>query len=120
MMRNPFNEMIILAEDKKPKRNTGIASVLGLMKDLLDFQDKVRACAEAQVSPKAQQVVGRFNDQLVEMYEGLSGIAQSAIYEMKEEAAEESLEEDVVEKVEKTDRADRVDSSLRSPIAPKM
>jgi len=116
-MKKQFNEMIVLAEDKKPKKNSGVAAVLGLMKDLLDFQDKVNACAEAQISPESQQVVGSFNDQLVKMYKSLGKIAEGAIYEMKEEAPveEEVVEEEPVERL-----VEKVESTVKPPVAPTM
>jgi len=126
-MKSQFNEMIILAEDKKTKSNSDVASVLGLMKDLLDFQDKVDKCAEAQVSPKNQQVIESFDDVLIKMYKELGVIAESAIYKMKDESigdAEVEVEETEIEGsegavIEKSD-IDKSETKLTPPVIPTM
>jgi len=66
-------------KDKKDKssRGGGIAACLNLMKQLLDFQELITECADAQDMDQNKQKIEAFNTQLDQMYSDLIEMAKS-------------------------------------------
>ena len=69
---------------KKTKKGGGVAAILGLAKDLMDFQDKVNACCEAQDLTEIKQKIESHADALAKMYEDLLDIAKTGVKAIRE------------------------------------
>jgi len=71
---------------KKTKKGGGVAAILGLAKDLMDFQDKVNACSDAQDISENKQKIESHAAALSKMYEDLLDIAKAGVKSIRENA----------------------------------
>lgn len=81
-----FNTITLTAEDKKGKG--GVNSVLVLMKEMLEFQDKIGACLESQTNPEYKEKLEKFQKYLELMYKELLAIAARALEDRRSVAKE--------------------------------
>lgn len=102
-----FNELICLAKDKK--KGGSLGSIFKLIQDLLEFEDKIVECADAQEMGENKERIEALKAETGEMYNTLFEMAQGGVdsyrnkIEMQEEVdgfedvEEEKLEEDRAE-----------------------
>jgi len=81
-----LDDIFIKAEVKKPKKGTGLASALQLIKDLNEFQAKVEECVEAQDLAENKEKIQAFVNEITKMYDVLFEIAKAGVKSIKEEA----------------------------------
>ena len=84
-MTSPYNEMIILGQNKKEKKGDGINAVLVLMKDIRDFQDKIETCIQAQTMEPTKEKVKQFDRMIDKMYKDLLEIASGGIKSIRKQ-----------------------------------
>jgi hypothetical protein len=72
---------------KKTKKGGGVAAILGLAKDLMDFQSKVNDCCEAQDMTEIKTKIESHADALAKMYEDLLDIAKAGVKSIRENAS---------------------------------
>ena len=71
---------------KKVKKGGGVAAILGLAKDLMDFQDKVNTCCESQDMTEIRSKIESHAESLAKMYEDLLDIAKTGVKAIRENA----------------------------------
>ena len=71
---------------KKVKKGGGVAAILGLAKDLMDFQDKVNTCCESQDMTEIKNKIESHAEALAKMYEDLLDIAKTGVKAIRENA----------------------------------
>jgi hypothetical protein len=69
---------------KKTKKGGGVAAILGLAKDLMDFQAKVNDCCEAQDMTEIKDKIESHAESLAKMYEDLLDIAKAGVKSIRE------------------------------------
>jgi len=108
------NNMIVLGEKKK---GNGTHEILNLMKEIIDFQDKVEIAAEAQANPKQKAVIDGFLSDLEAMNDQLLEMAKGAIKSVRRQVEKdvESVEQDGPEVTVEDER-----TKVVSPVAPSM
>ena len=86
-MSEDYKDIYVTASDKKLKKGgeDGINSVLVLMKDTRDFQDKVEATLEAQTNPEQRAKIEAFYDDIEKMYQVLLDIASNGIKKVRKQ-----------------------------------
>jgi len=84
-VQSQFNQMIVLAEDKRAKKGNGINSILKFMSETIDFNDKLNACIESQDMAENKAILEKYSQMIEELYTGLSGIASGGIKSLKED-----------------------------------
>jgi hypothetical protein len=137
---NQFNELIVMAEKAK-KKGGSMAAVFKLIQELLDFEEKIQECCNAQEMAENRQKIESFMGEIDKMYDvlfemargGISNIRsqrqgdtilneeQKGITEGPKEIIEEDVEEDIeIEPiVEKSDKR-KTPVMLNVPTIPKM
>lgn len=90
-MSEDYKDIFVTATDNKAKKGDGINSVLVLMKDVRDFQEKIESCAEAQAIAENKAKIEEFQSYVEDMYEVLLGMASEGVrvVRQKEDVAEE-------------------------------
>lgn len=73
------DNILVTASDKKRKKGGGINEILRLMGELLDFQEKIEACSEAQDLSENKQKLDELNDKLSEGYQGLVDVVSGGM-----------------------------------------
>ena len=76
--------IIRVSEDKKAKKGEGIGSILVLMKELCEFQDKVDTCLQAQEIADIKAKIQQFDPMLDKMYQVLVDIAKGGMNAVRE------------------------------------
>ena len=115
-MSNKFNEMICLAEKAK-KKGGSLRAIFKLIQDLLEFEDKIVECSEAQEMGENRERIEALKVETGEMYNTLFEMAQGGVdsyrnkLEVQEERADgfEGEEEELLEE-------DRAEESLAEAI----
>jgi len=108
------NDLLVVSEKKK---GNGTGEVLNLMKEVMDFQSKIDAAAEAQSNPSQRAAIEGFSADIAEMYSKLLEMAKGGIRSVRKSVHEdvETIEEEgpgvTVEKEE---------TVVRPPVAPSM
>ena len=102
---------ILRISEKTVKKDDGVNSVLVLLKDLRDFQDKVTTCLEAQTSVESRQRVERHQSSLEDMYGDLIEVASGGVRSIGDKP--ESQEQYSGDTLPQED-------SVRAPIEPTM
>lgn len=69
---------------KKTKKGGGVAAILGLAKDLMDFQSKVNDCCESQDMTEIKSKIESHAESLAKMYEDLLDIAKAGVKSIRE------------------------------------
>lgn len=77
-MQEQFNKITVVAEEKK-KKGQGLNAILTLMKDMVNFQDRVRDCIEAQDIKENVDKLAKFSECIEGMYSDLLDMAAPAI-----------------------------------------
>lgn len=139
-MKSQFNTMFALAADKK--KGGSLGAIFKLITELLDFEDKIIECAEAQEMGENKSRIEALKEETGQMYTTLFEMAQGGVdsyrnkpdikedaegFEAEEEEvleedrAEDSLEEAILE-LPKPSTVNSVSAptSLRLPEKPKM
>ena len=78
-MSSKQDNIFILASEKATKKGTGINAILGLLKDFVDFQDKLCVAMEAQDIAENRQKLEAFCGKMEEMYEELLNMARGGV-----------------------------------------
>jgi len=108
-MTTEFNSnMIVLGENKQ--KGDGVNAVLNFMKEVRDFQEKIDACAEAQINPTSKATIEKFSDYVEDMYANLLDMAKGGIRKIRRPDEVQEAPEVVVEK----------GTSVNSPVRPTM
>lgn len=101
-----FNELILMAEKSK-KKGGSMAAVFKLIQELLDFEDKLQECINAQEMTQNKQKIESFMSEIDKMYDVLFQMARGGISSIRdqrdgiEELTEDSQPEpDIEEGVE--------------------
>ena len=90
MPKYELNQNIIrLSSDDKKKKNGGINAVLALMRETLEFQEKVDLCMEEQQLEPNRQKIAEFDAMLDTMYDALLGIASGGVQSVRERTRQE-------------------------------
>lgn len=75
--------------DEKKKKGRGIHEILTLMKDLIDFQEKVEACIDAQELSQNKEKIEQFDRHLDDMYDSLLEVVSGGVRDVRKNRAEE-------------------------------
>ena len=106
---------------KKTKKGGGVAAILGLAKDLMDFQDKVNACCEAQDITENKQKIESHATALSKMYEDLLDIAKAGVKSIRENANVETVGEEPKQEMDAAPApATSEKSMIQSPSIPSL
>jgi hypothetical protein len=118
-MTTPYNDIIILAEDKdkKKKKGGGINAILTLMKEMIDFQEQIQACIEAQDLTENKEKIAKCSTAIESMYMELVELVRPAIRPVTETPSLEAPEQALEEKPEPV-RVVQDTSQVKKPIAP--
>ena len=112
---------ILTASDGK-KKGGGVSAILGLMKDIVDFQGKIEACAEAQDIAENRNKIEEFGEYISGMWEACSGIANGSIRSIRK--SDDHPLADVLdtgeEEVEVGIAQEHTPSSVQTPTRPTM
>ena len=84
MMNKQFNELIVLGE-KARKRGGSMAAVFKLIEELLDFEEKIQACMDAQEMTENKSKIESFMSEIDNMYDVLFEMARGGISEIRNE-----------------------------------
>ena len=84
MMNKQFNELIVLGE-KARKRGGSMAAVFKLIEELLDFEEKIQACMDAQEMTENKSKIESFMSEIDKMYDVLFEMARGGISEIRNE-----------------------------------
>lgn len=109
------------AEDgtkKKGKKGSGVSAVLGLMQELITFQEKVDATVEAQDITENRTKITEHAKALEGMYKSLSEIAAGGVRAMGQSVAQPNMDEEP--QPEMTNPQDKDTSTVppRMPLSP--
>jgi len=86
-MRNTqFNELIVLSE-KARKRGGSMAAVFKLIEELLDFEEKIQACIDAQEMAENKSKIESFMSEIDGMYDILFEMARGGISAIRNDRA---------------------------------
>jgi len=94
-----FNELILMAEKSK-KKGGSMAAVFKLIQELLDFEDKIQECINAQEIAQNKSKLESFMDDIDKMYDVLFQMARGGISSIRDQRSglegdfEGELEED--------------------------
>ncbi len=142
-MKSPFNELILVAgKDGGKKKGKSLEAIFKLIQSLLEFEDKIVECSEAQEMGENKERIEALKAETGEMYNSLFEMAQGGVdsYRNKIESMEpveddtdsedknvEDLREreeigDAVLELPKQSKVNSVTAptSLRLPSVPKM
>ena len=109
----------VFAEDKTTKKGTGVQAVLKFMSDTIAFDDKLKACIEAQDNPESKLELAKYVEMIDSLYKTLSKTAEGGINTLKEDAAETARE--VKENVEEVVKKEPIESAIvNAPVIPTM
>lgn len=103
------NSMLVVSEKKK---GNGTGEVLNLMKEVMDFQGKIDAAAEAQTDPSQRAAIEGFSEDIASMYEKLLEMAKGGIRSVRR-----SVEKDT-EVIEDGDVGPEISKGKTSVISP--
>ena len=82
-----FNELIVMAEKAK-KKGGSMASVFKLIQELLDFEEKIQECINAQEMSENQNKIEAFMGDIDRLYDVLFEIARGGISSIRNDRAE--------------------------------
>ena len=134
-MNTRFNEMIILAKDNK-KKGGSLAAIFKLIEELLEFEDKIVECAEAQEMGENKERIEALKTETGKMYDTLFEMAQGGVESYRTRQVLDA--DDIVDTVDPEDDVEELDvdiidlpkpsqvskvtapTSLRMPQAPKI
>ena len=74
----------------KVQKGGGVNAILGLLQDLLAFQDKVSGTAEAQDMNENRQKLENFQSNLGKMYEELLEMARGGVRSIRQDPEQET------------------------------
>ncbi len=137
-MTSEFNELILTAEKVK-KKGGSMAAVFKLIQELLDFEEKIQECINAQEMTENKNRIENFMGDIDKMYDSLFEMARGGISQIRnqrvngmmepsdEEDGGSEVEEDIEiepemgrhDILEKTDKR-RTPVMLNVPQIPKM
>jgi len=121
-----FNELILMAEKSK-KKGGSMAAVFKLIEELLDFEDKIQECMNAQEITQNKQRIESFMSEIDKMYDELFQMARGGIANIRDqrggiergvevEEGNDECEEDVDVEVDKDISVSPVADKRRTPI----
>ncbi|TRZ80206.1 hypothetical protein D4R86_04715 [bacterium] len=141
-MSSQFNELIVLAKDGGKKKGGSLGAIFKLIQDLLEFEDKIVECSEAQEMGENKERIEALKAETGEMYNTLFEMAQGGVdsyrtkigsmegedYEVEGDEEDMGLEpsrdlgEDMLNSLPKPSQVSSVTapSSLRLPEKPRM
>jgi len=91
-MSEKFNTITVTAKEKK--KGTGVNEILVLMKNMIDFNDRLDDCIESQTNPEFTEKMKKFQACTENFYRDLSEMASQGISLVK------SVEKDVTKNPE--------------------
>jgi len=99
MKNKIFNDLIVLAEEKKVKKGGSLKSVLQLIESLSSFQEELENCIASQEMAQNKEKIQSFMPNIEAMYDALFDIARTGVKSMRQEMAVNSgeVEEPVLE-----------------------
>jgi hypothetical protein len=81
------NQLIV--EAASAKKGGGVNAVLGLLQEMISFQEKVANAADAQDLAENKQKLEEFQSNLGQMYESLLEMARGGVRSMRQEPEQE-------------------------------
>jgi len=107
----------VFAEDKTSKKGNGVNAVLKFMSDTIAFNDKLKACIEAQDDPQAKLELAKYTAMIEDLYSTLSTAASDGIRSFKDEKVEhgETIKDEVAKKPAASEPV-----MVNAPIVPKL
>jgi len=97
MKNKIFNDLIVLAEEKKVKKGGSLKSVLQLIESLSSFQEELENCIASQEMAQNKEKIQSFMPNIEAMYDALFDIARTGVKSMRQEMAVNSGEEIIAE-----------------------
>jgi len=141
-MKSPFNEIILVASEKGKKKGSSLEAIFKLIQSLLEFEDKIVECSEAQEMGENKERIEALKAETGEMYDTLFEMAKGGVdsyrtkigsmegedYEVEGDEEDIGLEpsrdlgEDMLNSLPKPSQVSSVTapSSLRLPEKPRM
>ena len=79
-----FNELIVMAEKAK-KKGGSMAAVFKLIQELLDFEEKIQECMNAQEMSENRRRIESFMGDIDKMYDNLFEMARGGISNIRDQ-----------------------------------
>lgn len=79
-----FNELIVMAEKAK-KKGGSMAAVFKLIQELLDFEEKIQECCNAQEMAENRSRIESFMGEIDKMYDVLFEMARGGISNIRDQ-----------------------------------
>jgi len=100
-MKREWNELIVMAEKDK-KKGGSMASVFKLIQELLEFEEKIQECCNAQEMSENKRRIKSFMVEIDKMYDVLFEMARGGISNIRDQrsgviASPENKEEESTE-----------------------
>jgi len=101
-MKREWNELIVMAEKAK-KKGGSMAAVFKLIQELLDFEEKIQECCNAQEIAENRSKIESFMSEIDKMYDSLFEMARGGISNIRDQRSgiiadpEAEVEEDSVD-----------------------
>ena len=78
-MSSKFNELIVLAKDGGKKKGGSLGAIFKLIQDVLEFEDKIVECSEAQEMGENKERIEALKAETGEMYDTLFEMAKGGV-----------------------------------------
>ena len=85
------DNILIVQAATNAKKGGGVNAVLGLLQDMLAFQEKVAGAAEAQDLTENKQKLEEFHANLGKMYESLLEMARGGVRSIRQEPEQQQM-----------------------------
>ena len=82
--KREFNELIVMAEKAK-KKGGSMAAVFKLIQELLDFEEKIQECCNAQEMSENRSRIESFMGEIDKMYDSLFEMARGGISNIRDQ-----------------------------------
>jgi len=83
-VKREWNELIVMAEKAK-KKGGSMAAVFKLIQELLDFEEKIQECCNAQEMSENRSRIESFMSEIDKMYDSLFEMARGGISNIRDQ-----------------------------------